>query len=84
MDEAALIEALQDGPLGGAALDVFATEPLPEDSPLFSLPNVFMSPHVSGNFPAYTHAVIDGFLRNLRHYVAGEPLENVVDKRRGY
>lgn len=52
---------------------MFATEPLPEDSPLFALPNVFMSPHVSGNFPAYTHAVIDGFLRNLRRYVAGKP-----------
>ncbi len=84
VDEPALIDALRNGSLGGAALDVFATEPLPEDSPLFELPNVFMAPHVSGNFPAYTHAVIDGFLRNLRHYVAGEPLENVVDKRRGY
>jgi phosphoglycerate dehydrogenase-like enzyme len=84
VDEVALVEALRHGPLGGAALDVFATEPLPEDSPLFELPNVFMAPHVSGNFPAYTHAVIAGFLRNLAHYIADEPLENLVDKRRGY
>ena len=84
VEEAALIEALQNGPLAAAALDVFATEPLPNDHPLYSRPNVFMTPHTSGNFPEYTRDVQNQFLRNLARYLKGEPLENVVDKRRGY
>jgi phosphoglycerate dehydrogenase-like enzyme len=84
IEEQAMIECLKNGPLGFAALDVFETEPLPEDSPLFDLPNVVMTPHIAGNFPDYTKKVNEGFLRNLEKYLAGEPLENVVDKRRGY
>ena len=83
-DEAALNTALKSGPLAYAALDVFAQEPLPADSPLFDLPNVFMSPHVSGNFPEYSAVANQIFLENLRRYANGEPLQNIVDKHRGY
>jgi phosphoglycerate dehydrogenase-like enzyme len=74
VDEPALIEALRAGHLGGAALDVFATEPLPADSPLWDMPNVLITPH------SMSTATSD----NLRRYVAGEPLRNVIDKIRGY
>jgi phosphoglycerate dehydrogenase-like enzyme len=84
IEESALIDALQNGPLGYAALDVFAVEPLPADSPLFELRNLFMTPHISGNFPAYTRRVNEMFLQNLECYVSGQPLSNVIDKRRGY
>jgi phosphoglycerate dehydrogenase-like enzyme len=84
LDEAALIDALRSGPLAFAALDVFREEPLPEDSPLFDLPNLVMTPHVSGNFPEYTIRAHELFLENLRRYLAGEPLKFVVDKARGY
>ena len=84
VDEAALIEVLQYGPLSHAALDVFAREPLPPDSPLFSLSNLVMTPHISGNFPEYTEAVQELFLANLERYLAGQALNNVVDKVRGY
>ncbi len=83
-DEAALAEALQNGPLAYAALDVFATEPLPEDSLLFALPNLFMTPHVSGNFPDYSALANQSFLANLRRYAAGQSLLNIVDKQRRY
>lgn len=84
VDEAALIDCLRHGPLAWAALDVFRTEPLPPDSPLFDLPNVFLTPHISGNFPDYTRLVHDAFLDNLACFAAGRPLQNVVDKVRGY
>lgn len=84
VSESALIEALENGPLGGAALDVYAEEPLPETSSLFNLPNVFMTPHVSGNFHDYSERVYAFFIENLRNYVAGLPLKNLVDKERGY
>jgi phosphoglycerate dehydrogenase-like enzyme len=84
IDEAALIDSLQNGPLAYAALDVFTEEPLPPSSPLFDLSNAFLSPHISGNFPEYTHRVQEMFLDNLERYIEGKPLVNVVDKRRGY
>ncbi|RPH94981.1 D-2-hydroxyacid dehydrogenase [candidate division KSB1 bacterium] len=84
VDEATMIKRLRNGRLAAAALDVFTEEPLSQDSPLFDLPNVFMSPHISGNFPDYTKKVHAGFLRNLERYLNGQPLENVVDKVRGY
>jgi phosphoglycerate dehydrogenase-like enzyme len=84
IDESALINALRNGPLAFAALDVFREEPLPEDSPLFDLPNLVMTPHVSGNFPEYTICAHKLFLENLRRYLADEPLKFVVDKNRGY
>lgn len=84
VDELALTDALQNGPLAYAALDVFAQEPLPADSPLFALPNLFMTPHVSGNFPDYSALANQSFLANFRRFSAGQPLLNIVDKQRGY
>ena len=86
VDEPALIAALRDGTIGGAALDVFAEEPLPAASPLWSLPatRVILSPHVSGFTLEYDNRAMALFAENLRRYVAGEPLLNVVDPARGY
>lgn len=84
INQAAIIQALKNGPLAYAALDVFQVEPLPEDSPLFALPNLFMTPHISGNFPEYTKLAVVSFLRNLEKYKMGLPLENIVSKTRGY
>lgn len=87
VDEEALIAALRRGRLRGAGLDVFATEPLPSDSPLWTLPNVLLTPHVSGVTRGFWRRETDLILRNLGRLVAGAPLqewENVVDKRAGY
>jgi phosphoglycerate dehydrogenase-like enzyme len=84
VDEAALIAALRAGTIRGAALDVFAREPLPADSPLWALPNVILSPHVSGFTLEYDNRAMALFAENLRRYVAGEPLLNVADVGRGY
>lgn len=84
VDEPALIEALRAGRLRGAGLDVFAREPLPPDSPLWDLPNVLVLPHVSAVTPRYWRRETDLILVNLRRYLTGEPLLNVVDKERGY
>jgi phosphoglycerate dehydrogenase-like enzyme len=84
VDEGALIGALRTGRLAGAALDAFGTEPLPPDSPLFDLPNVVLSPHVSGNFRAYWDLVVEAFCANLRRYLVNQPLLNVADRQRGY
>jgi phosphoglycerate dehydrogenase-like enzyme len=84
VDEEALIEALRQGGIGGAALDVFEREPLPPDSPFWGLPNTIVSPHMSGDFEGWLEAVVRLFVENLRRFVAEEPLLNVVDKREGY
>ena len=84
VDETALIHALSQKKIAGAGLDVFETEPLPEESPLFGLDNVFLSPHVAGNFAGYTPLAASDFGKNLRRYLNGEPLKNVVDKSLGY
>ncbi|MGQ9467788.1 MAG: D-2-hydroxyacid dehydrogenase [Anaerolineae bacterium] len=84
VDEEALIEALQAGRIGGACLDVFSQEPLPPESPLWDMPNVIITPHNSWSSPHIEEREIDLFLENLRRYVAGEPLLNVVDKQAGY
>jgi len=84
VDEAALIEALQSGHLGGAALDVFAQEPLPAKSQLWDLPNVILTPHIAGLTPHYNERALALFAENLRHYLAGQPLLNVVDPAAGY
>jgi phosphoglycerate dehydrogenase-like enzyme len=83
-DEAALMEVLRNGPLAYAALDVFAEEPLPAESPLFAIPNLVMTPHISGNFPEYTQRVHDLFLQNLERFANGKPLLHVVDRAKGY
>ncbi len=84
VDEAALIAALDAGALAGAALDVFETEPLPADSPLWRHPGIIVSPHMSGDFIGYPDAVAALFLDNFRRYLAGEPLRNLVDKALGF
>ncbi len=84
LDEPALIETLAAGRIGGAALDVANTEPLPDTSPLWTLPNVILTPHVSGLGPGLWERAIELFARNLRAFLDGRPLENVVDKRAGY
>ncbi len=84
VDEAALVDALRQGQIAGAGLDVFEQEPLSPDSPLWSMENVIISPHVSGLTPQYNERASDLFAENLRHYLAGEPLLNQVERERGY
>jgi phosphoglycerate dehydrogenase-like enzyme len=84
VDEPALIRALQEGWIGGAGLDVFVQEPLPADSPLRRMQNVIFSPHVSGDIAEYDVGAARLFAENLRRFLAGEPLLNIVDKERGY
>jgi phosphoglycerate dehydrogenase-like enzyme len=78
VDEAALIQALQSGRLGGAFLDVFAHEPLPQESPLWSLPQVIVTPHAAGHSDGNEDRVGETFLDNLQRWWAGEPLRNQV------
>jgi len=84
VDEAALAEALQAGRLRGALLDVFAQEPLPPQSPFWGLDNVLVTPHASGLFEGWERAAALLFAENLERFLAGRPLERVVDPRRGY
>jgi phosphoglycerate dehydrogenase-like enzyme len=83
-DCCALASALRAGRLAGAALDVFETEPLPIDHPLWQAPRMMISPHCSSVFRGWEQATIAMFCDNLRRWKDGEPLENVVDPRRGY
>ena len=84
IDEEALVRCLRAGGLAGAALDVFNEEPLPATSPLWSLPNAVITPHLSGYTPAYFDKMLAIFEDNLARYLEGRPLRNVVDKRLGY
>ena len=84
VDEPAMIEALQAKRIGGAALDVFTTEPLPKESPLWKLENVMITPHDSGSSPRVDERSLTLFAENLRRYKAGEPLMNRVDFEAGY
>jgi phosphoglycerate dehydrogenase-like enzyme len=84
INEAALIRALDNEWIAGAGLDVFEEEPLPSDSPLWSMPNVIISPHISGFTPHYDDRAIDVFVENLRRYLNYEPLINLVDRDSGY
>lgn len=84
IDEAALVEALSEGRPGGAALDVFEREPLDAGSPLWHMENVILTPHIAGFGPRYWEGIVELFARNLERWRRREPLENVVDKRRGY
>lgn len=85
VDEAALVDALAEGRISGAALDVFAEEPLPEESPLWGMENVIVSPHGTDNVVGLSdRLLVDLFCENLRRYLAGEPMLNVLDKERLY
>lgn len=84
VDTDALMDALRSGHLGAALLDVTDPEPLPPDHPLWTMENVYLTPHYSGSRPDYGERADAIFLDNLRRYLAGHPLVNVVDKREGY
>jgi phosphoglycerate dehydrogenase-like enzyme len=84
VDEAALVDAIRQGQLGGAALDVFEHEPLPPESPLWDLPAVLITPHAGGMAAGLWERHYDLFAENMRRYLAGEPLLHVVDKSAGY
>lgn len=84
VDEPALIEALRTGTIAAAALDVFAQEPLPPESPLWSLPNVVVSPHMCGDARGWEQEVVAIFVDNAGRWARGEPLRNLVDTRLGF
>jgi phosphoglycerate dehydrogenase-like enzyme len=84
IDDDAVVEALKDGRLGGAALDVFSKEPLDSGSPYWDLPNVVVTPHISGAMEDYWTPLVALFSENLRRFDAGQPLLNVIDKQAGY
>ncbi len=84
VDEVALLTALREGWIAGAGLDTVATEPLPQESPLWSLPNAFITPHCSALSPPLRERIAQLFIDNLKRYQTGQPLRNVVDKQAGY
>jgi phosphoglycerate dehydrogenase-like enzyme len=84
LDDEAVVAALRDGRLGGAALDVFAREPLDASSPYWDLPNVIVTPHTAGAMRDYWTPLVALFMDNLRRFERGEPLVNAVDKQLGY
>ena len=86
IDEQAMIEALQSGHIAFAALDVFQVEPLPQESPLWSMPNVLINPHSASTAYAENERITDIFVDNLRHFLAGryDEMTPLLDKRRGY
>jgi len=84
IDQPALIEALQNKKIAGAALDVFPEEPLPPSSPLWKMPNVIITPHIGSISPHYMDRAAELFAENLRHYVSGQPLMNLFELERGY
>lgn len=84
VDEPALIAALERGQIAGAALDVTVEEPLPADSPLWRMPQVIVTPHISGLSSDMWERAMDMFVEHVRAYQEGRPLPNLVDKREGY
>ncbi|WP_338549712.1 D-2-hydroxyacid dehydrogenase [Roseovarius phycicola] len=80
----AAIQAMNKGKIKGAAFDVFATEPLPPDSPYWDLPNTLISPHCSAVYEGWDLASFDMFLANLERWQTGQTLTNIVDPNRGY
>lgn len=84
IDEQALIRALREGWIAGAGLDVAEEEPLPPENPLYSMPNVILTPHISGASVHYDERLAALFAENLRRYRAGQPLKNRYDPSRGY
>jgi len=84
VDQDALVAALRDGAIAGAGLDVASPEPLPAGSPLWALPNVLITGHTAGQTPLYWERGITLLIDNVRRFLAGEELRNVVDTRAGY
>jgi phosphoglycerate dehydrogenase-like enzyme len=84
VDEEALIDLLSSGHIASAALDVFATEPLPAGNPLWSMPNVLINPHSASTSDRENGRITDIFIDNIGRYLRGEPLRNVFQPERGY
>jgi phosphoglycerate dehydrogenase-like enzyme len=84
VDEPALVHALENGKIRGAALDVFAVEPLPSTHPFYKMENVLLSPHTADHVQDFIYLAVECFLDNLRRFRANEPLLNLVDKHAGY
>ena len=84
IDEQALIQALREGWIAGAGLDVTEEEPLPSESPLYSMPNVILTPHISGNSAHYDTRLAALFADNLKRYRSGQKLQNQYEPSRGY
>jgi phosphoglycerate dehydrogenase-like enzyme len=84
VDEHALVDALVTGTIAGAALDVFEVEPLPRASPLWTMANVIVSPHISGDVAGWERDVVAIFAENARRFARGEALVNLVDKPAGH
>ena len=84
VDQAALLSALQERRIAGAALDVFTDEPLPANSPWWKAPNTIITPHVAGMSVHYNARAVDLFVENLKRYLTGAPLFNRFDAQRGY
>jgi len=84
IDEAAMVRALDEGRIKGAGLDVFEHEPVPADSPLYTMENVLFSPHCADNTPDWLDNAMKFFLAQYERFRKGEPLLNVVDKKLGY
>lgn len=84
VDENALAEALREGRIAGAVLDVFETEPLPAESPLWEAPNLAVTPHIAGNTSRYDDLLLQLFAANLERFLKGEPLLNPFEAGRGY
>jgi glyoxylate/hydroxypyruvate reductase len=83
-DEDAVAEALRGGRLAGAAFDVFATEPLPPESPLWDVPNLWITPHMAGGFPEILDETTRLFAENVARLERGDPVRNAIDRGRGY
>ena len=84
IDEALLVRALKENWIAGAALDAFARQPLPENSELWNLPNVIITPRIAGITSQKWSVLLPIFADNLQRFVAGQPLRNLVDKELGY
>jgi phosphoglycerate dehydrogenase-like enzyme len=78
------VQALRRGAIAGAAVDAFNQEPLPSDHPFWSLPNLVLTPHISGYTPQYFQKALALFEDNLDRFTSDRPLRNVVDKHLGY
>ena len=84
IDQSALVQVLKEGKIAGAGLDVYQEEPLPASSPLWDLPNVVLTPHIAGLREDYDLLAAKLFCGNLKRYLAGRKLINIVDKEKGY